>query len=223
MADLATDQVGSEVAPGRRPAGEGPARGREGGRQDDEEEKQALQESLDVAKMELQQNRAVRPRPEGPARTIAADHRGREEAQRRRPTGRGHDRRHDRDGAYKELYEEMLAQMGGEPATWTAKAKAPATAGWATAGKSTKTTRSRPASSPKNSDAHPEGQDPDVDEVQGTRRRSQRRPEARNRPTLDSVKQGYAEAIEAEQIPPGYRGSIQTPTSIRSARLGEKK
>ncbi len=40
---------------------------------------------------------------------------------------------------------------------------------------------------------------------------------------LDSVKQGYAEAIEAEQIPPGYRGSIQSYfDSLGAADKGKK-
>ena len=39
---------------------------------------------------------------------------------------------------------------------------------------------------------------------------------------LDSVKQGYAEAIEAEQIPPGYRGSIQSYFDSLGPPAGKK-
>jgi hypothetical protein len=213
MADLASDQVGSKSL---RAAVERAKEQLEAAKSDGKmtmEEKQALQESLDVAKMELQQiaqsARDLKALEES-LETIAAA---------KRLNGEG-----QLDGAmtdamtameqYKELYEELLAQAGGEgdmPGEGEGDGEGTGGEGMGKGGKVDEDDKVETGFvAEKSQTPIQKGKILMSMKSKGLGDETNEDLKLEYKAALDSVKQGYAEAIEAEQIPPGYRGSIQT-------------
>lgn len=209
MADLATDQVGSKslLAAVQRAKDQLEAAKADG--KMTMEEKQALQESLDVAKMELQQ-----------IAQSARDLKALEEslqtiADAKKLNGEG-----QLDGAmtdaltameqYKELYEEMLAQMGGE-GDMPGDGEGTGNEGMGNGGKVDEDDKVETGFvAEKTPTPIQKGKILMTMKSKGLGDEANEDLKLEYKAALDSVKQGYAEAIEAEQIPPGYRGSIQT-------------
>jgi transposase-like protein len=209
MADLATDQVGSKSLQAAIQRAKDQLEAAKSDGKMSMEEKQALQESLDVAKMELQQ-----------IAQSARDLKALEESLQaisdaKRLNGEG-----QLDGAmtdaltameqYKELYEELLAQMGADP---EAEGDGEGTGGRGQGGGGKVDEDDKVETgfvSEKTPTPIQKGKILMSMKSKGLGDESNEDLKLEYKAALDSVKQGYAEAIEAEQIPPGYRGSIQS-------------
>ncbi len=230
LADMASDQVGSKAlqAAVQRAKDQLDAAKADGNLS--LEEKQALQESLDVAKMELQQiaqsARDLKALEES-LQTIAAA---------KRLNGEG-----QLDGAmadaltameqYKELYEELLAQMGGDAVgEGEGEGEGGDGDGEGTGGRG----RGRGGKVPEDDKVETgfvveksptpiqKGKILMSMKSKGLGDETNEDLKLEYNAALDSVKQGYAEAIEAEQIPPGYRGSIQSYFDSLGTPAGKK-
>jgi hypothetical protein len=216
MADLATDQVGSKALQAAVQRAKDQLEAAKSDGKLSMEEKQALQESLDVAKMELQQiaqsARDLKALEES-LQTIAAA---------KKLNGEG-----QLDGAmtdamtameeYKELYEQLLAQMGGDgegEGTGEGGEGDGEGTGGRGMGRGGKVDEDDKVETGFTSEKSPtpiqKGKILMSLKSKGLGDETNEDLKLEYKAALDGVKQGYAEAIEAEQIPPGYRGSIQS-------------
>jgi len=214
MADLATEQVGSKAL---QAAVERAKEQLEAAKSDGKlsmEEKQALQDSLDVAKMELQQ-----------IAQSARDLKALEESLQAIAAAKKLNGEGQLDGAmtdaltameqYKELYEELLAQMGGEGEGngegGEGDGEGTGGRGMGGGGKVDEDDKVETGFvSEKTQTPIQKGKILMSMKSKGLGDETNEDLKLEYKAALDSVKQGYAEAIEAEQIPPGYRGSIQS-------------
>lgn len=212
MADLATDQVGSKSLQAAVQRAKEQLEAAKADGKMTQEEKQALQDSLDVAKMELQQ-----------IAQSARDLKALEEslqaiADAKKLNGEG-----QLDGAmtdaltameqYKELYEELIAQMGGEGDGEGGEGDGEGTGGRGMGGGGKVDEDDKVETgfvAEKTQTPIQKGKILMSLKSKGLGDETNEDLKLEYKAALDSVKQGYAEAIEAEQIPPGYRGTIQS-------------
>lgn len=212
MADLATDQVGSKAL---QAAVQRAKEQLEAAKSDGKlsmEEKQALQDSLDVAKMELQQ-----------IAQSARDLKALEESLQAIAAAKKLNGEGQLDGAmtdaltameqYKELYEELLAQMGGDGEGTDGEGDGEGTGGRGMGGGGKVDEDDKVETgfvAEKTQTPIQKGKILMSMKSKGLGDETNEDLKLEYKAALDSVKQGYAEAIDAEQIPPGYRGSIQS-------------
>jgi hypothetical protein len=209
MADLAAEQVGSKSLQAAVQRAKDQLEAAKSDGKMSMEEKQALQESLDVAKMELQQIAQSARDLKALEQSLQAI------ADAKKLNGEG-----QLDGAmtdamtameqYKELYEELLAQMGGDP-EMEGDGEGTGNRGMGGGGKVDEDDKVETGFvSEKTQTPIQKGKILMSMKSKGLGDESNEDLKLEYKAALDSVKQGYAEAIEAEQIPPGYRGSIQS-------------
>ncbi|QDT56822.1 hypothetical protein Pan44_48820 [Caulifigura coniformis] len=217
MADLATDQVGSKAL---QAAVQRAKEQLEAAKSDGKlsmEEKQALQESLDVAKMELQQ-----------IAQSARDMKALEESLQAIAAAKKLNGEGQLDGAmtdaltameqYKDFYEELLAQMGGDgegegngEGDGEGDGEGTGGRGMGGGGKVDEDDKVETGFvAEKSQTPIQKGKILMSMKSKGLGDETNEDLKLEYKAALDSVKQGYAEAIDAEQIPPGYRGSIQS-------------
>ena len=209
MADLAAEQVGSKSLQAAVQRAKDQLEAAKSDGKMTQEEKQALQDSLDVAKMELQQIAQSARDLKALEQSLQAI------ADAKKLNGEG-----QLDGAmtdamtameqYKELYEELLAQMGGDP-EMEGDGEGTGNRGMGGGGKVDEDEKVETGFvSEKTPTPIQKGKILMSMKSKGLGDESNEDLKLEYKAALDSVKQGYAEAIEAEQIPPGYRGSIQS-------------
>jgi hypothetical protein len=209
MADLASDQVGSKSLQAAVQRAKEQLEAAKADGKMTQEEKQALQDSLDVAKMELQQ-----------IAQSARDLKALEESLQAIADAKKLNSEGQLDGAmtdaltameqYKELYEQLLAQMGGDP---EAEGDGEGTGGRGQGGGGKVDEDDKVETgfvAEKTQTPIQKGKILMSMKSKGLGDESNEDLKLEYKAALDTVKQGYAEAIEAEQIPPGYRGSIQS-------------
>jgi transposase-like protein len=217
MADLATDQVGSKALQAAVQRAKDQLEAAKSDGKLSMEEKQALQESLDVAKMELQQ-----------IAQSARDLKALEESLQAIADAKKLNAEGQLDGAmtdaltameqYKELYAELLAQMGGDAEGQGEGEGDGEGDGDGTGGRGMGRGGQVPEDDKVETGFVAEKSQTPIQKgkilmsmkSKGLGDESNEDLKLEYKAALDSVKQGYAEAIEAEQIPPGYRGSIQS-------------
>jgi hypothetical protein len=217
LQDLANDQVGSKALQAAVQRAKEQMEAAKADGKMTAEEKEALQESLDVAKMELQQ-----------IAQSARDLKALEESLQSIAMAKQLNAKGELEGAmtdamtameqYKELYEQLLAQGEGDP--MEGDGEGTGNEGMGQGGKVDED------DSVKTGFVNEQSKTPIQKGKILMSMKSKGLGEETNedlkfeyKAALDSVKQSYAEAIEAEQIPPGYKGSIHNYFDS----LGKKK